>query len=209
VRKEKRECWQKFLEGLIEILEDNSRLEDTNRCWTVLRYTLARLGFNTPAIKAVNETIAITIEEKEVVFLKSAFPGPIEGLTENPPISIQPISNNIAIRDIDIKEALFNQFTKKALRPDRLNFKALRLLWQWDKDKVKALVTQCFRQGHHLYSWRIAKGIILKKPNKPDSSVVKAYKVISLLNCLGKVVEKVAATALSRLCEEKELLYPG
>jgi hypothetical protein len=38
---------------------------------------------------------------------------------------------------------------------------------------------------------------------------VKAYRVISLLNCLGKVVEKVAATALSRLCEEKELLHPG
>jgi Reverse transcriptase (RNA-dependent DNA polymerase) len=38
---------------------------------------------------------------------------------------------------------------------------------------------------------------------------VKAYRVISLLNCLGKVIEKVAATALSRVCEEKELLYPG
>jgi Reverse transcriptase (RNA-dependent DNA polymerase) len=38
---------------------------------------------------------------------------------------------------------------------------------------------------------------------------VKAYKVISLLNCLGKVIEKVAATALSRLCEEKELLHLG
>ena len=140
MRKEKRECWQKFLKGLTEILEDNSRLKNTNRCWTALRYTSARLGSSTPAIKAVNGTIATTIEEKEAVFLKSAFPGPIEGLTENPPISIQPISDNIAIRDIDIEEALFNQSTKKAPGPDRLNFKALRLLWQWDKDRVKALV---------------------------------------------------------------------
>jgi hypothetical protein len=38
---------------------------------------------------------------------------------------------------------------------------------------------------------------------------VKACRVISLLNCLEKVVEKVAATALSRVCEEKELLHPG
>jgi hypothetical protein len=67
--------------------------------------------------------IATTIKEKEAVFLKSAFPEPIKGLTENPSIS-----DNIAIRDIDIKKALFNQFTKKAPRPDRLNFKALRLL---------------------------------------------------------------------------------
>jgi len=30
-----------------------------------------------------------------------------------------------------------------------------------------------------------------------------------LLNCLGKVVEKVAAEALSKLCERSELLYKG
>jgi hypothetical protein len=107
--------------------------------------TSARLGSSTPAIKAANGTVATTIEEKEAVFFKSAFPGPIEGLTENPPISIQPISDNIAIRYIDIEEALFNQSTKKASGPNRLNFKALRLLWQWDKNRVKALVTQCFR----------------------------------------------------------------
>jgi predicted RNA polymerase sigma factor len=88
VRKEKRECWQKFLKELIELLENNSRLEDTNRCWTVLRYISARLGSNTPAIKAANGTIAITIKEKEAVFLKSAFLGPIESLTDNLSISI-------------------------------------------------------------------------------------------------------------------------
>jgi hypothetical protein len=88
MRKEKRECWQKFLEGLTEILEDNSRLEDINRCWTALRYISARLGSSTPAIKAVNGTIATTIEEKKAVFLKSAFLGPIKGLTKNPLIFI-------------------------------------------------------------------------------------------------------------------------
>jgi hypothetical protein len=32
VRKEKRECWQKFLQGAEEILEDNPTYEDKNRC---------------------------------------------------------------------------------------------------------------------------------------------------------------------------------
>jgi hypothetical protein len=32
MRKEKREYWQKFLEGLTEILKDNNRLKDTNKC---------------------------------------------------------------------------------------------------------------------------------------------------------------------------------
>jgi Reverse transcriptase (RNA-dependent DNA polymerase) len=50
---------------------------------------------------------------------------------------------------------------------------------------------------------------LLKKPNKSDYSIPKSYRVISLLNCLGKVVEKIAATALSNFCEQKELLYKG
>ena len=49
----------------------------------------------------------------------------------------------------------------------------------------------------------------MKKPKKPDYSIPKSYRVISLLNCLGKVVEKIVATALSNLCEENELLHKG
>ena len=49
----------------------------------------------------------------------------------------------------------------------------------------------------------------MKKPNKPDYSIPKSYRVISLLNCLGKVVEKIVATALSNLCEENKLLHKG
>jgi hypothetical protein len=32
VKKEKRQCWQKFLEGAKEVLEDNPAYEDKNRC---------------------------------------------------------------------------------------------------------------------------------------------------------------------------------
>jgi hypothetical protein len=39
--------------------------------------------------------------------------------------------------------------------------------------------------------------------------MVKAYRVISLLNCLGKVVEKVAAEAISSYCEATGVIHPG
>src|SRR5579871_2963489 len=38
------------------------------------------------------------------------------------------------------------------------------------------------------------KGILLRKPNKPNYSIPKAYRVISLLERLGKVGEKPVAT---------------
>ncbi|KYG39788.1 hypothetical protein M433DRAFT_9919 [Acidomyces richmondensis BFW] len=40
--------------------------------------------------------------------------------------------------------------------------------------------------GIHPRAWKQAIGAILKKPGKPDYSIPKAYRVISLLNCLGK-----------------------
>src|SRR5699024_4561619 len=57
--------------------------------------------------------------------------------------------------------------------------------------------------------WKVAKGILLRKPNKPDYTAVKAYRVISLLNCLGKVVENIAADANCQHCETMGVLHPG
>ena len=62
--------------------------------------------------------------------------------------------------------------------------------------------------GYHPKPWKQAVGYILKKPNKPDYSAPKAYRVISLLNCLGKVSERILAQRLSYLAETTHLLHP-
>ncbi len=49
----------------------------------------------------------------------------------------------------------------------------------------------------------------MEKSNKRDHTLVKSYRVISLLNCLGKVVEKLVAEKLSLFCEAQEKLYKG
>lgn len=40
---------------------------------------------------------------------------------------------------------------------------------------------------------------MLKKSNKPDREKVKSYRTISLLSCLGKVVEKVMTDEIADL----------
>jgi len=66
-----------------------------------------------------------------------------------------------------------------------------------------------FRLGIHPRVWKEAKGVVIPKPNKPDYGVAKAYRVITLLNCLGKVVEKVPANAIPEGCERRRLLLDG
>ena len=62
--------------------------------------------------------------------------------------------------------------------------------------------------GYHPKCWRQATGAVLKKPAKPDYLVLKAYRVISLLNCLGKISERILAQRLAYLAETTSLLHP-
>lgn len=46
----------------------------------------------------------------------------------------------------------------------------------------------------------------MKKPSKPDYSQPKAYRIISLLNCLGKISERIIAKRLGYLAKVSNLL---
>lgn len=51
-----------------------------------------------------------------------------------------------------------------------------------------------------------ARIVILRKLGKPDYSETKIYKLIALLDILGKVLETVVAKLLSNYTERKGLL---
>jgi hypothetical protein len=63
--------------------------------------------------------------------------------------------------------------------------------------------------GYHPCTWKTAKGILLRKQGKPTYTAAKAYRVISLLSCLGKVVEKAIATWIASFCEREDVFHRG
>jgi hypothetical protein len=65
----------------------------------------------------------------------------------------------------------------------------------------------CFSLGYHPMRWRQSIGIILAKPNKSDYSMPKAYRIISLLNTMGKALEKMMATRLNYLANTGNLVH--
>jgi hypothetical protein len=70
-------------------------------------------------------------------------------------------------------------------------------------------VQGCIRTGYHPCTWKTAKGILLRKQGKPTYTVAKAYRIISLLSCFGKVVEKVVATWIASFCETNDVFHRG
>ena len=65
------------------------------------------------------------------------------------------------------------------------------------------------RLSVHSRQWKTAREVIIPKPGKDEYGLAKSYRVISFLNCLGKIVEEVAARMLSAHCEAAGRLHPG
>src|SRR5690606_7308409 len=113
----------------------------------------------------------------------------------------------VDITDNEIRDAIFTSALNKAAGPDGLSFRCLRSAYDCIPTWFHQLYKCVLSNGYHPRCWREAKGAILAKPNKPDYQSPKAYRIIALLNCLGKIAEKLVAKRLSSLCEPHQLLY--
>ena len=98
----------------------------------------------------------------------------------------------------EIKTAIFISFIKKAADLDTILFLIIQKIYQVLEDRFYKLYKALIESGYHPKCWKEAIGVILRKQNR-KATISKSYRVVSLLNCLGKVAEKIIATRLSCL----------
>ena len=115
------------------------------------------------------------------------------------------------VKRAEIKHAIFKSSTKKTPGPEKLSFRVLREAYTAVPELFDYLYPVLLANGYHPKCFKEATGVILKKPQnaKPpyrNYALPKAYRVISLLNCLGKVAEKIVARRLAVMAECKTLL---
>jgi len=91
--------------------------------------------------------VAESWEEKAKLIKEEAFPKPLKGVRRKAQEERGEMWKKIT--DEDIREALFNQLVQKAPGPDRLGFKAIRLLWDWDSQRIIEVVKLSFRLAIH------------------------------------------------------------
>ena len=103
------------------------------------------------------------------------------------------------VTDREIQNAIFTSSPKKAPGPDLLAFRIIQQAYKIIPGILNKLYTTVLHHGYHPTSWRQGIGAILKKSGDRDSQLPKSYRIITLLNCLGKVAEKILATRLSYL----------
>ncbi|OAQ59004.2 endonuclease/exonuclease/phosphatase [Pochonia chlamydosporia 170] len=94
----------------------------------------------------------------------------------------------------------------KAPGEDGLPAMVWRRLWPVVKHRVWTLFDRSLRDGVVPHQWKSARIIPLKKPDKGDYTVAKAWRPISLLSTLGKIMEAVVAERISYAVETSGLL---
>ncbi|GAA6044434.1 hypothetical protein JCM8097_008588 [Rhodosporidiobolus ruineniae] len=110
------------------------------------------------------------------------------------------------LREEEVNAALFSSCPFAAAGPDDIPNAFLQTLYPRLRHRLLPLASATLRLGHVPLLWRDAIGLVLRKHKKPDYAKPKAYRMISFVRCVAKVLEKVVARRLGYLSEEGRIL---
>src|SRR5690349_5750192 len=86
---------------------------------------------------------------------------------------------------------------KKAPGPDRIGFLIIQKAYSTIPQLFYQLYYKLIQIGFHPDSWKEAINVVIQKPNKENYFIPNSYRTISLLNCLGKISERIIAERLA------------
>jgi ribonuclease HI len=194
IEKVKKSHWKQFLDGAGE-----------GTLWKAATYMKPRETWGCVPALHIDSNELVENEDKARAFLDTFFPKmdqPHEDPSAQAPLELPwpPIT------ELEIQRSLKAAKSSTAPGEDGLPTLVWKHLWKYMGKLITRIFTASIELGHHPKRWRGAKIVVLRKPGKPDYSIPGAYRPISLLNTLGKLLEAVMARRLSHLTEKHGLL---
>ena len=98
-----------------------------------------------------------------------------------------------AVSNHEVSRVLRGLNAGSAVGPDKISYTTIRQVHSSSPLLIPKIFTSLLTFRAHPVEWKTAICVILPKKGKPDYSVPKAYRPISLLPCLGKVFERLVA----------------
>src|SRR5436190_13598965 len=198
VKKAKLNCWNNFLENA-----------SGKEIFKAFQYTKQNKVEKLPILQYQSENKeekAITFQEKCNAFLKTLFIKSPESI-ESSWTSYQESDNWIwpEVTRNEIKTTIITNSIKKAAGPDSISFLILQKIYSILEERFYKLYKALIQFDYHSKCWKEAVGVILRKGNR-KATISKSYRVVSLLNCMRKVAEKIIAIRLSYTAETSDLL---
>jgi hypothetical protein len=173
------------------------KAEDARDIWRMTQICKGRRTNLFPAMRNSSDNPVTEPEGKVKLFRQRFFPADLRPVNtiqhdDPPPLNTRTWANIMAE---EITEALQTSSTKSALGPSGIGYTILKWAHTARPEALTIIFNLCLETGKH--PWNEVTIVILNKPQKPDYSVAKAYRPISLLECIGKVLEKIVANRIN------------
>ena len=107
----------------------------------------------------------------------------------------------------ETRDAIYTAAQLNAPGISGLMGRAWRWAWSVLQDEIFHLIRLCADLGYHLKMWRSAIAVVIQKPNR-DYVNPRSYRLIQLLEVLGKTLERIQARRLAYLAA-KYNLFPS
>lgn len=194
IEKAKSTHWREFLDKASE-----------RHLWKAASYMSPRDSYgNVPALKVDSEEVSDN-HDKARVFRETFFPQMIEPSEETPTQRREEIPWE-PITELEVQKALRAAKATTAPGEDSIPTLVWKQLWKYIGKMITNIFTASIELGYYPNQWKRARIVIIRKDGKPDYTIPEAYRPISLLNTLGKLLEAVMAKRLSFYAETYGLL---
>ena len=210
----KKKAKENFESNLDNILLDNSTNPKTY--WKIMKM-LIKSNKGSNCIPPLRNTIndehldeMVYDDDKKCELLNKYFSLVSKLQEENIPVPPFESKTNDSITDIFVTASEIVDFIqildlKKASGPDKISHKMLKIAPEKIAEPLQIIFSKSLRQGKYPSSWKIAHVIAIYK--KGDASLPSNYRPISLISCVGKIMERVVYTNVYNYLVRNKLIY--
>lgn len=201
----KRQHWTNYLEDMTaaDIWTANKFIREPAGDGGCPRIPTLKIRNDGGAISSVNNN-----KEKAEAFARTFFPPPPPTMPdviehfEYP----EPLPDPPQITKEQIQRHISKLSPHKAHGPDGIPNVLLQRCADILIDRIFLIYKAILELDIFYDPWREFTTVVLRKPNKPNYEVTKAYRPIALISTLAKVLTSIVAENLSRITEQHQLL---
>jgi hypothetical protein len=213
VKKAKKNSWRRAIAATAHKQKDLWKLEK----WARLRSWVPPESITIPPLQRYEgaNNLQTTHQGKSGLFAERFFPKPQADIQElETAVKLPPKGSHAASQRVtadEIKGILRDVRPWKAPEKDNIATKLLKACGKLLHQILAALIISSFIAAYFPRRFKIAKITVLPKPNKTleQKSTPEAWRPISLLNTIGKIIEATFAQRITDIAEIKHLLPNG